>query len=70
MSPISLLIIILFSLYINKSVTKFILIQTVANQIIVVQLPSCLTLCDPMDCSMLGLPVLHCFLEFAQVHVH
>ena len=31
---------------------------------------SCPTFCDPMDCSMPGLPVLHCFLEFAQVHVH
>ena len=30
----------------------------------------CPTFCDPMDCSMPGLPVLHCFLEFAQVHVH
>ena len=25
------------------------------------------TLCDPMDCST---PVLHCLLEFAQIHVH
>ena len=31
---------------------------------------SCLTLCDPMDCSMPGIPVLHCLLEFAQTHVH
>ena len=31
---------------------------------------SCLTLCDPMDCSMLGFPVLHCLLELAQTHVH
>ena len=31
---------------------------------------SCLTLCDPMDCSMPGLPVLHCLLQFAQTHVH
>ena len=31
---------------------------------------SCLTLCDPLDCSMLNFPVLHCLLEFAQVHVH
>ena len=29
-----------------------------------------LTLCDPMDCSMPGFPVLHCLLEFAQTHVH
>ena len=31
---------------------------------------SCLILCDPMDCSMSGLPV-HCqLLELAQSHVH
>ena len=27
------------------------------------------TLCDPMDCSTLGFPVLHYFLEFAQTHI-
>ena len=27
-------------------------------------------LCDPMDCSMLGLPVHHQLLEFIQPHVH
>ena len=31
---------------------------------------SCLTLCDPMDCSMPGFPVLHHVLELAQIHVH
>ena len=31
---------------------------------------SCPTLCDPMDCSMLGFPVHHHLLEFAQTHVH
>ena len=31
---------------------------------------SCPTLCDPIDCSTPGFPVLHHFLEFAQVHVH
>ena len=31
---------------------------------------SCLTLCDPLDCSMPGLPVPHHNLEFAQVLVH
>ena len=29
-----------------------------------------LTLCDPMDCSMPGLPVHHQLLEFTQTHVH
>ena len=28
------------------------------------------TLCDPVDCSTPGLPVLHCLPEFAQIHVH
>ena len=31
---------------------------------------SCLTLCNPMDCSTLGFPILHNLLEFAQIHVH
>ena len=31
---------------------------------------SCLTLCDPMDSSTPGFPVLHYLLEFAQTHVH
>ena len=31
---------------------------------------SCLTLCDPMDCSMPGLPVHHQLPELAQIHVH
>ena len=31
---------------------------------------SCLTICDPMNCSMPGFPVLHYLLEFAQTHVH
>ena len=30
---------------------------------------SCLTLCDPTDCSMLGFPVLHHLPELAQTHV-
>ena len=30
----------------------------------------CLPLCDPMDCSMSGLPVPHHLPEFAQVRVH
>ena len=29
-----------------------------------------LTLCDPMDCRMAGLPVHHQLLEFTQTHVH
>ena len=29
-----------------------------------------LTLCNSMDCSTSGFPVLHYFLEFAQTHVH
>ena len=31
---------------------------------------SCLTLCNPMDCSMIGFPVLHHLLELAQIHVN
>ena len=31
---------------------------------------SCLTLCDPMDCSTPDFPVPLCLPEFAQTHVH
>ena len=31
---------------------------------------SCLTLCDPMNCSMPGLPVQHQLPESTQTHVH
>ena len=31
---------------------------------------SCLTLCDPMDCSTPGLPVPHQLPELTQIHVH
>ena len=31
---------------------------------------SCPTLCDPMNCSMLGLPVHHQLPKFTQTHVH
>ena len=30
----------------------------------------CLTLCDPVDCSMPGFPVHHQLLELTQTHVH
>ena len=38
--------------------------------IAVVQLPSHVRFCDPMDCSMPGFPVLPYFLEFAQTRVY
>ena len=31
---------------------------------------SCLTLCDPMDCSTPGIPVLQHLPDFAQTHVY
>ena len=31
---------------------------------------SCPNLCDPMNCSLPGLPVHHQFLEFTQTHIH
>ena len=31
---------------------------------------SCLTLCDPMDCSTPGFPILHHLLKFAQTHIY
>ena len=31
---------------------------------------SCLSLCNPMDCSTPGFSVLHCLLQFVHTHVH
>ena len=31
---------------------------------------SCPVLCDPMDCSMPGFPILHYLMEIVQTHVH
>ena len=56
-------------IYIYKTYTKFI-----SSILLVIQFSSvsqsCLTLCDPMDCSMPGFPVHHQVLELAQTHVH
>ena len=38
--------------------------------VVVVQLLSRVRLCDPMDCSMPGFPVLHYLPNFVQTHVH
>ena len=43
--------------------------QTITLHILV-QLLSCVHLCDPMDCSMPGLPVHHQLLESTQTHVY
>ena len=37
---------------------------------VVVQLLSRVWLCDPMDCSIPGFPVLHFLPEFPQTHIH
>ena len=37
---------------------------------VVVQSLSCPRLCDPMDCSMPGFPVLHHLLELAQTYLN
>ena len=49
----------------NHSI-KFILHHVVSCSVA----QSCPALYDPMDCSMLGFPVLHHLPEFAQTHIH
>ena len=55
------------------------LLRVEHNGVIVSRFPSvqfssvaqlCLTLCDPMNCSIPGLPVHHQLPEFTQTHVH
>ena len=42
----------------------------VAAYLVVQSTQLCLTLCDPMNCSIPGFPVFHHVLELAQPHVH
>ena len=45
-------------------------ISASVSSVLVVHLPSHVGLCDPMNCSTPGFPVLHYLPEFAQTHVH
>ena len=55
-----------------KKLPCFKLAATIESSLgaVIVQSLSHVQLCNPMDCSMPGFPVLHHFLEFAQTHVH
>ena len=56
------------SLFINKKFKISVLISKICCCCSVTQ--SCLTRCNPMDCSTLGLPVHRQLPDFAQLHVH
>ena len=45
-------------------------VSYISIHIIYVVVLSHVQLCDPMDCSTPGFPVLHCLPEFAQTRVH
>ena len=46
------------------------LVKMLFSSSFVVQLFSHVPLCDPMDCSMPGSPVLHYLPKCAQIHIH
>ena len=48
---------------------NYIALQSVSQSVSSVT-QSCPTLCDPMNCSMPGLPIHHQLPEFTQTHVH
>ena len=52
----------------NWSLLVYLNLKSFCHRCSVTQL--CLILCDPMDCSMPGFPVLHYLPEFTQIHVH
>ena len=56
-----------FSIPVFLAVTMWISIISVQFSLVT---QSCLTLCDPMNCSIPGLPVHHQLLEPTQTHVH
>ena len=49
---------------------KEIAIIFITSATVSVQFKSCLTFCDPMDCSTPGLPIHHQLPEFTQTWVH
>ena len=51
-----------------KDMYEYIFLDGSVQFILVSQ--SCLTLCDPMDCNMPGLPFHHPLQEFTQTYVH
>ena len=53
----------------DVALTKHFINTLFFEPVVVVQSPSCFWLCDPMDCSIPGVPVLHLLPEFAQIHV-
>ena len=57
-----------FSCCLSVSRPSVVTMQPFIN--VVVQSPSRVWLCNPVDCSMPGFPVPHHLLEFTQVHVH
>ena len=59
--------------YITKyslSLCMFLFSGILLQNVISLDVQSCPTLCEPMDCSMPGFPVHHQLLELAQTHVH
>ena len=63
-----------FSSYVTSPGVIYMLLLSVIKSLDLVRFSSvaqsCPTLCDPMNCSMPGLPVHHKLPEFTQTHVH
>ena len=57
-------------IFIHLSMSSLISFTSVLSDQIRSVVQSCLTLCDPMNHSMPGLPVHHQPLEFTQTHIH
>ena len=58
------------SLKINIQKTKIMAFSPISSIQFSSVTPSCLTLCEPMNCSTPGFPVHHQLPEFTQTHVH
>ena len=57
-------------LYLHPSTFYWPQLSTYPFVVFIVQLLSRVWLCEPMNCSTPGFPLLHYFLEFAQTHIH
>ena len=63
------LLFIIINIFIGSFIQKLLNTYCVPDQIRSVA-QSCPTLCDPMNCSMPGLPVHHQLPEFTETHIH
>ena len=64
---------VISSIFTSKTTVEILtsgIICLISKMLVFVLQPSCVPLCDPMDCNTAGFPVPHYLPEFDQIHVY